>query len=80
MKVYGSTVRYVQTDPRALIDEEDLLDDIAGAILNLVDDYGLTVDEAADECIAYHTDLVEQARKEIKSGAVKSVYEMHYER
>jgi len=73
-KVFANT-RYVETDPRNLLSEEDLLEDIEGNLLNLCEDYGLTLDEAAESCMDYFKALIGQAKSYIRNGHVKSVYD-----
>lgn len=70
-----ASAQYYQTDPRHLMTEEDMLAEIISSMLNLIEDYDMSVEEAADSWISWTRSLVETAKSEIESGNAKSVYE-----
>ena len=77
MKKYVKATTYYKTDPRDLISEEDMYSEIVGYMLDLISgDYGeITLEEAANETIAWVTGLTERAKEEIASGEAKSIYD-----
>lgn len=80
MKQYvkaGTGVKYYQTDPRNLITEEDMYDDIVGNLLDVTSgDYGdVDLKEAYNEYLVWIQGLLDRAVEEIESGKAKSIYD-----
>ena len=66
---------YYETDPRNFMDEEDMLAEMIGSMLNLMTDYDMSLDEAAESWLSWTRSLIETAKAEIESGKAKSVYD-----
>ena len=63
---------YYETDPRNFMDEEDMLAEMIGSMLNLMTDYDMSLDEAAESWLSWTRSLIETAKAEIESGIMSS--------
>ena len=70
-------VTYYKTDPRDLITEEDMYDNIVAYLLDVTSgDYGdIDLKEASKDFQVWVQGLLDRAVEEIESGKAKSVYD-----
>lgn len=78
--VYMSTdveagTKYYETDPRRLISEEDMQEQAVGAMLSVMDQSDLDIDEAYQAWVEWCTEVGQWAKKQIESGNALSVYD-----
>lgn len=73
-KVQSGT-EYYDTDPRNLISEEEMQEQAIGAILSVMDQSGLDLDDAYQSWIDWCTEIGQWAKKQVESGRVKSMYD-----
>lgn len=68
-------ITYYETDARGLIGEEDMYAEIVGGILGVMEQSGLSLEEAAQASREWFEELISKAVKDIESEKAVSIYD-----